>query len=51
MGNTKIIRERYTAELEAPEVYVDNEKRRRSGHMSHAMAEFAPNTFIDFNSN
>ena len=51
MENTKIIRENYTAELEAPEIYEDNEKRRRSGHMSHAMAEFAPNTFIDFNSN
>ena len=51
MESTKIIRENYTAELEAPEIYVDNEKRRRSGHMSHAMAEFAPNTFIDFNSN
>ena len=51
MEHTKIIREHYTAELEAPEIYVDNEKRRRSGHMSHAMAEFAPNSFIDFNSN
>ena len=51
MENTKIIRENYTAELEAPEIYVDNEKRRRSGHMSHAMAEFKKGSFIDFNSN
>ena len=28
MEITKIIRENYTAELEAPEIYVDNEKRR-----------------------
>ena len=37
--------------LENPTVYVDNEKRGRSGHMSHAMAQFAPGCFIDFNSN
>lgn len=41
----------YTVEIETPELYVDNESRNRSGHMSHAMAEFAPNCFIDFNSN
>ncbi len=37
--------------IEPPEIYVDNESRKRSGHMSHAMAEFAPGCFIDFNSN
>lgn len=37
--------------FEQPTVYVDNEARRRSGHMTHAMAEFAPNCFVDFNSN
>lgn len=37
--------------LEAPELYVDNQARNRSGHMTHAMAEFAPGCFIDFNSN
>ena len=34
-----------------PTVYVDNRARGRSGHMSHAMAEFAENCVIDFNSN
>ncbi len=47
----QIIRKNYTVEIEEPELYVDNERRKRSGHMSHAMAEFAPNCFIDFNSN
>lgn len=37
--------------IEQPELYVDNESRYRSGHMTHAMAEFAPNCFMDFNSN
>ena len=44
-------RDRFRVQVDDPEVYVDNRKRRRSGHMTHAMAEFAPNTFIDFNSN
>ena len=47
----EIIREKYTVEIEEPELYVDNESRKRSGHMTHAMAEFAPGCFIDFNSN
>ena len=47
----EIKRKNYTVELEEPELYVDNESRGRSGHMSHAMAEFAPGCFIDFNSN
>ncbi len=51
MKNQKIVRENYTVELEEPTLYVDNQSRHRSGHMSHAMAEFAPNTIIDFNSN
>lgn len=34
-----------------PELYVDNHSRRRSGHMSHAMAEYAPGRIICFNSN
>lgn len=41
----------YTVELETPEIFVNNEARGRSGHMTHAMAEFAPGCFIDFNSN
>lgn len=34
-----------------PELYVDNQTRGRSGHMSHAMVEYAPGKIIDFNSN
>lgn len=33
------------------EIYVDNEARKRSGHMSHALAEFGKGKIIDFNSN
>ena len=51
MDTTKIVHNNYTVEIEEPEVYVDNESRKRSGHMSHAMAQFAPGCFIDFNSN
>ena len=51
MSTTKIVRNNYTIELDEPELYVDNLKRGRSGHMTHAMAEFAPGCFIDFNSN
>lgn len=47
----EIIREGFTVELEDPTLYVDNKSRRRSGHMSHALAQFAPGKFIDFNSN
>ena len=46
-----IVRDGYTVCVDDAELYVDNESRFRSGHMSHAMAEFAPNCFIDFNSN
>ncbi len=42
--------ENLTVELSDPEVYVDNKKRDRSGHMTHAMTEFAPGTYINFNS-
>lgn len=51
MSYKKIARQNYTVEFEEPVLYVDNEKRKRSGHMTHAMVEFAPNAFIDFNSN
>ena len=34
-----------------PEIYVDNEARGRSGHVGHAMTEFAPGKIIAFNSN
>ena len=32
-------------------VYIDNQARKRSGHMSHAMVEYAPGKVIAFNSN
>ena len=51
MSFAKIVHPHYTAIVEPPVVYVDNEARRRSGHMSHAMAKFGENSFIDFNSN
>ncbi len=51
MSNIEIQHKNYTVQVEEPELYVDNKTRGRSGHMSHAMAEFAPNCFIDFNSN
>ncbi len=51
MSFMKVVHEKYTLEIEEPEMYVDNEARGRSGHMTHAMAEFKPGCFIDFNSN
>lgn len=48
----KIIeKENYTVKLSEPVLYVDNKSRNRSGHMTHALAEFAPGKLIDFNSN
>ena len=47
----QIKRENYSINLGDPILYVDNESRQRSGHMSHAMAEFKKGSFIDFNSN
>ena len=46
-----IERNNYQIEISEPTLYVDNERRGRSGHMTHAMAEFAPGKLIDFNSN
>lgn len=37
--------------LSEPEIYVDNEKRGRSGHMGHALVEFAPGKIMAFNAN
>ena len=50
MGHT-IKREAYTVHITSPVLHVDNESRKRSGHMSHAMAEFAPGKVIAFNGN
>lgn len=47
----KIERPNYTIECSEPIIFVDNQARKRSGHMTHAMAEFAPNKLIVFNSN
>ena len=41
----------YSLAFGEPFVYVDNQARGRSGHMSHAMTEFRENCVIDFNSN
>lgn len=46
-----IKRKNYTVNLSDPILYIDNESRGRSGHMSHALAEFAPGKIIDFNAN
>lgn len=37
--------------LSEPELYVDNASRNRSGHMSHALTEYAPGQVLSFNSN
>ena len=47
----KIERKHYTVHFSEPTIYVDNQARKRSGHMTHAMAEFAPGKLIDFNAN
>lgn len=47
----EIKRDGFTVLLEEPTLYVDNKSRHRSGHMSHAMAEFDEGKFIDFNAN
>ena len=47
----EIKRKNYTLVINEPVVYVDNRARGRSGHMTHALAEFSPGKFIDFNSN
>ena len=47
----KIKKDQYTVICSDPTTYVDNKSRGRSGHMTHAMAEFAPGKLIDFNSN
>ena len=49
MSYREIVHDRYRILFDEPTVYVDNEKKKRSGHMTHAMTEFAPGTFIDFN--
>ena len=51
MSYKTIEHDTYTVLFDEPTLYVDNEARGRSGHMTHAMAEFAPGKFIDFNSN
>jgi len=47
----EIKRDGYTVKLSDPVIYVDNESRGRSGHMTHALAEWKPGHLIDFNSN
>lgn len=47
----EINRQNYTVKFSEPTLYVDNKSRKRSGHMTHALAEWAPGKLIDFNSN
>lgn len=47
----RIEREGYSVRIGEPTLYVDNKSRGRSGHMTHAMAEFEAGKIIDFNSN
>ena len=47
----KIERKNYSVKLSDPILYVDNESRGRSGHMTHALAEFKKGSFVDFHSN
>lgn len=47
----EIERKNYTVKIAEPTLYVDNKSRGRSGHMTHALAEYAPGKLIDFNSN
>ena len=47
----EIKREGYTVRVGEPRIHVDNRRRGRSGHMTHAMAEFAKGRIIDFHSN
>lgn len=47
----EIKRNGYLLECSDPILYVDNQRRARSGHMTHALAEFAPGKLIDFNAN
>ena len=49
--NLEIKRENFTIKVSEPTLYVDNKSRKRSGHMTHALAEYAPGKLIDFNSN
>ncbi len=51
MAYLTIERENYRVEFDTPEIFVDNQARKRSGHMTHAMAEYAPGCFINFNAN
>ena len=47
----EICHENYRVVFENEELYVDNQSRKRSGHMTHAMTELSSDAFIDFNSN
>ncbi|MBR4865961.1 MAG: exo-alpha-sialidase [Clostridia bacterium] len=47
----KILRDGFSVALSEPTLYVDNQSRGRSGHMTHAMVEYAPGRVIDFNAN
>ncbi len=48
---TSVSRDGYTVDIEQPVLYVDNQARQRSGHMSHALAALSPSVHMNFNSN
>lgn len=51
MSYMEINHKNYTVKIEEPIISVDNEARGRSGHMTHALAEFGQGEVIAFNSN
>ena len=51
MSYQEIVHDGYKVIFEEPEIYVNNEVRKRSGHMTHAMVRFAPDAYINFNAN
>ena len=51
MSYKEINHDNYRVVFEPPEIYVDNEARGRSGHMTHAMVQFNKDTYINFNAN
>ena len=37
--------------MTSPEVFVDHQAQRRSGHMGHALVSYSPGCILDFYSN
>ncbi|MBQ3221259.1 MAG: exo-alpha-sialidase [Clostridia bacterium] len=47
----EIVEKKRKIKWNEPEIFVDNEKKGRSGHMGHALTEFAPGKIMAFHSN